>query len=1668
MVKNLLSTILFIFLFSFGFETQAQSFQGKDFWLGFMNNSTEGAAPDTVSLQVHIVSEINCQATISVPLRGYTITRNVLANTVLTVTIPRSVASNQGVLDGKRNTGVHVTTTEECVVYVGNYMPFSSDAATAVPTSSLGNLYHVIGYGVSGAGSLVSNVSEFIVVATENATSIQVAFASGSDSYAAGSTQNFTLNAGELMHFSSSGLIPIIPPGPAEADLAGTVVTSNKKVAVFSGNNCTYVGACPFCDHLFEQVRPLVTWSYEYFGAQTYKGPTRASVIGDILRVYSPQAGTTVTVNGIAYNLGANQFTDIELVGVGVAGVGSYYATSNNPVHISQYLKGSSCHVPPAEIDPLMMDILGSEQYASKYIFGTSSYTRYVEHYATVVVPTGKEGTLRLNGAPVTPINGWTPVLNNNAFSVGYLLLGVNRNYTILSNDNTGFGLYVYGYGVEEAYGYTAGGQLQDLCQVSAPSFNVCPGTNSVVAIATSPFLSNGAVIQWYTTPTGGTPVFTGTNYDLGTVTTTETYYVQVNNIGCNNKRTRIDIGTAPVPTSTYQIKDINGNVITEACEGQDVVFEYTGSLTGLSTHQFLWNFGPDFQASPITNSNRLDTVVRFTNASATPKSISLIASDNGCNSPTTTKNLLINRAATADFTVSKNAFCSGDTATVLYTGTGTGSGTYNWDFGTGNNIVANPDYKTYKIVWDSPGNKMINLAASDFGCGANNLNRPVVVNDIPNLDSTVTGTVACASSDGQAIVTVVNNNGNPYTINWVYPDGVTTSSNDTISNIPSGTYNVTVTDNIGCRSSRNVVVPAGNAPPATSSVVATKCTSSSDGSASIGLQNPNDPRKGPTLTYKVYNASGTLVFNQTTNQASQNVGGLAAGNYTYTIETNGCNIPGSFAIPTPTALIASAPTASKTVCSGAEAQFTINATGGSSPYAYSKDGISYSPASTQPGDIRFVPTKDTTMVIYVKDKNNCISTTNINVTVPIVSGTLASTPTVCVLEEGEFTLNGALPTDNIDWGDFGGAKNANPVTAGDLSKYKLSWVSSGLKTVTAQITRSGCKSSPISRIVQVSNPPEPDFRPTQNENKVCVGQQIDLIYDGVFSNGASLVWDFGTGATASGQPTIVDFGTKTPSTVQFPLTYSTAGQRTVKVTAFYSPVCTKDFTQVIDVIANPVAPNPTTVDLCKGQPDVLLRISDELFPIWYDSLQNQLPNAPIINASNVGTTRYFAQREFNGCRSTLSPVDVIVHEQDNAAFNYTDRNLCIGEPVSTITGSPTAGGVYTSTPSGLSLDPVTGQINPLTSTPRSSAYVVQYITTGVCADTASQQVRIFNNPNSFFFYEKGVYCQNDVDPQIQLGNTGTKGNLTSTPSGMSFNPDGSVNLMLSKPNTYDVMNVVSNTGCSDTSNFNVTIIEKPNVAFQTLDAICIGQDLNVTPLGLELPNTSYSWTFGTSANPSSASQFAPPTIVYDAVGSQNIVVFANNNGCTDTAQFRLIVKPLPRADIGANVELPAKLSTQSASQEIIFSAAPTAESFVWNFGDGSPLVTTRDANHTFNNIGEYTVILKASNAVGCDAYDTTLVRVVDEYYLNAPNAFSPNRDNTNDGFQPEPIGVNVKKFQIYDRWGQIVFENDNGAPWDGKHNGEDVPDGVYIYQVEGVSTGGVKVSKKGTVTLYR
>lgn len=274
-------------------------------------------------------------------------------------------------------------------------------------------------------------------------------------------------------------------------------------------------------------------------------------------------------------------------------------------------------------------------------------------------------------------------------------------------------------------------------------------------------------------------------------------------------------------------------------------------------------------------------------------------------------------------------------------------------------------------------------------------------------------------------------------------------------------------------------------------------------------------------------------------------------------------------------------------------------------------------------------------------------------------------------------------------------------------------------------------------------------------------------------------------------------------------------------------------------------------------------------------------------------------------------------------------------------------------------------------------------------------------------------------------------------------------------PGTYPVLfAVASAAGCVDTFISAATKVSFPTVGFNLVDpSLCEGEAAVFRSSFSSIDNVVWNLGDGTLVE-----GIEDVIHAYDTSGSYVITATATNPYCPDTTYSQtMVVHPNPTVDIGNDTTLCLGGAPLLLRSSMFYSSA----AYLWNTGDTTSEITARHP-------GRYA--LKVTTEWGCSASDS--MDVFKNCYLDVPNAFTPNGDLLNDYFLPRQLlslGTTLFSMEVYNRWGQKVFETSDiyGRGWDGKFNGLDQPEGVYVYLIR-VNFGGGFEQYDGNVTLLR
>lgn len=237
-------------------------------------------------------------------------------------------------------------------------------------------------------------------------------------------------------------------------------------------------------------------------------------------------------------------------------------------------------------------------------------------------------------------------------------------------------------------------------------------------------------------------------------------------------------------------------------------------------------------------------------------------------------------------------------------------------------------------------------------------------------------------------------------------------------------------------------------------------------------------------------------------------------------------------------------------------------------------------------------------------------------------------------------------------------------------------------------------------------------------------------------------------------------------------------------------------------------------------------------------------------------------------------------------------------------------------------------------------------------------------------------------------------------------------------------------------------------VSYETPPHISLGIDLTLcegstTLLDATTPHADYLWQDGSSG----------PTLLVSEEGTYWSQ--ATNLCGTDTDTIRIFYLSPPEVELGQDTIL-------CQGESLLLNATQPGADYLWHdHSNSSTYLVTQPGIYSVvvtNDCGtdNSAINIDFDNCMFCDLY--------------IPNAFSPNRDGINDDFMPvSNCGFENYKLVVFSRWGEQLFETDLPAQgWDGVFRAEELPAGVYVYQVTFQFLDGVVKTKSGSVTLVR
>ena len=221
---------------------------------------------------------------------------------------------------------------------------------------------------------------------------------------------------------------------------------------------------------------------------------------------------------------------------------------------------------------------------------------------------------------------------------------------------------------------------------------------------------------------------------------------------------------------------------------------------------------------------------------------------------------------------------------------------------------------------------------------------------------------------------------------------------------------------------------------------------------------------------------------------------------------------------------------------------------------------------------------------------------------------------------------------------------------------------------------------------------------------------------------------------------------------------------------------------------------------------------------------------------------------------------------------------------------------------------------------------------------------------------------------------------------------------------------------------------------------LCAGQSLILKP---NMPNATYTWQDGSNDSTYKVTQ----------AGTYWVSAYFPDYNITTYDTINITYIPYPVVNLGNNTIL-------CSGQTLLLNATTNNATYLWQDGSTAP---------TFTATQDSTYWVKVTDTTA-NCSTTATIKLECDAEPVIPNIFTPNGDGSNDNFVIKNIEYWDINLQVFNRWGNEVYNVDNYQNnWDGRCKANPLSDGTYFYiiKAKGLYSGREK-EYKGSVMIMR
>ena len=708
------------------------------------------------------------------------------------------------------------------------------------------------------------------------------------------------------------------------------------------------------------------------------------------------------------------------------------------------------------------------------------------------------------------------------------------------------------------------------------------------------------------------------------------------------------------------------------------------------------------------------------------------------------------------------------------------------------------------------------------------------------------------------------------------------------------------------------------------------------------------------------------------------------------------------------------------TICSG---QSAVLSSSGSAPFVWTASSGS-NPASA--ATVTVTPSVTTTYTV-LSGSGTCTANAVATVSISPPSA-IAITPSLSIVCSGQSVSLSSSGPGPFTWTASSGSA---PASAANVTVTPTS--------TTTYTVISGTGTCTSSAIATVSVSLTPSINITPSTSTICLGQNAVLSSSG----SGPYTWTASSGSAPASASTI----TVTPSVSTTYTVVSGAGSCTATAVA-----------TVVIGATPPINITPSNTTICLGASVSLSTTGSGPFT-WTASSGTNPPSAGNVTVTPSATTTYTVLSGTGACTVTaVATVSTLITPTINITPSLT--TICSAQNATLVANG---GSIYAWTAS-TGTNPSSNDtviVNPTTST---TYTVVSGPST--CTAQAVATVSVLPVINPTIIANSPTVCITNTISLMAASGTGLTYTWQPTNAISGANNTSSVVAMPPTAVTVIYTVTVSNGYCSSNDTIQIKVKTPANITNITTlnnDTICVGGCVTFSAITTGSQPIFYNWYYQSGIGTSSVG--VAPEACYPSAGSFSVVATASNTCGVDTLIKSNLVTVYDMPVLVVNGDTTINIGETA---EVFASGGLT---YQWSPNvNGNTITCVTCSNTVVQPTLTTQYIVVASNSKYCKVQDTVTV-IVDincgDFFI--PNVFSPNDDGLNDVINVHGRCISTFNLQIFNRWGEKVFETSSiENSWDGTFRGKKMDTGVFVYKADGVSIDGQSFKMKGNITLIR